>query len=468
MNREVVITGMGVVSPNGIGIEDFWKNISGGVSVSHTLEKIERRGYGSIQGCEINGFSLDDYLKDEVQNGRFCRKAYAKLKNADRSVQMAVLATNMALKDSGLEYDSENNNIGIYLGNAEEAIVSQERITQEIIQRVMRKTFERFNPFARAFHLVKLEREFKQYMDLMSPDKLEEFIDMLSKNYGNIHEFTAPEVIGFKSYALPGNVSGLFHLHGPSMAINTACSSGLDAVGQAYRAIALGGLDVMIAGGSEAPITLQAVSAMDNLGVLSKTKPKPFCIDRDGFAISEGAGVLVIEEKEHAKKRGANIYAEVRGYGQSIDGNSHLCSIHPEGKYLQVALETALREAKLNPEEIDYINAHGTATKDCERVETATIKSVFGKYAYDVNVSSTKSMTGHSIGAIGGIETIITALSIREGVVPPTINLDNPDPMCDLNNTPNCAVQRKVRNAVSMSMGFGGYNGALVLGGNRG
>lgn len=461
----MVVTGMGVISPNGIYPGEFWDNISGGVSVSHTLEEIKRRGYGNIQGCEVKDFSLDRYLSNDVLSGKFNKKAYAKLKSTDKSIQMSIVATKLALEDSGLEHDVGENNIGIYIGNAEDVIMSQERIVEEVIQRVMMKTFNAFESVVKPFHYFHTKREFSRYKALLQEDKLEEFVDMISKNFGNLHDFTPPSAVDYKSYAFSGKISGFFNFHGPSMTINTACSSGLDAVGQAYRAIKNGGLDAMIAGGAEAPITLQAISTLDALGVISKNKPKPFCLDRDGFAISEGAGILVLEEKGRAKKRGANIYAEVKGYGQSIDGNLHSCAIHSHGKYLKVSMRGALSEAELNPEDVDYINVHGTATKDCERVETIAIKDVFKGHARRLNLSATKAMTGHSIGAIGGVEAIIISLAIRENVVPPTINLDNPDPACDLNNTPISAVSREINNALSISMGFGGYNSALVFGG---
>ena len=464
MNREVVITGLGIVTPNGIGIKDFWHNISNGVSVSHTLEKLKKRGYGNIQGCEIENFSLDNYFLNDIQKGKFDKKAYTKLKSTDKSIQMAVLATKLALEDSGLKYGPVENNIGIYLGNAEEAIQSSERITEEIIQRVMKKTFDAFNKIVKPFHYFSAKKEFRKYKDLLSEDKLDEFIDMISEKFGSLHEFTPPNAINFKGYAIPGKVSSFFGLHGPSMTINTACASALDAIGQAYNSIKNGISDIIVAGGSEAPITIQSISTLDVLGVISKNKPKPFCIDRDGFAISEGAGILILEEKEHAKKRKANIYAEIKGYGQSMDGCIQPCAIHPEGKYLKNALVTAINSSKLKLEEIQYINVHGTATKDCEVVETKVIKDIFKHDVYKLNLSATKAMTGHSIGAIGGIETIISVLAIKNNLVPPTINLDNPDPQCNLNNTPLYAVKRQINNVAVISMGFGGYNSALVLG----
>ena len=295
-------------------------------------------------------------------------------------------------------------------------------------------------------------------------DELDSTNTYIKNNCGNLHDFTPPNVINFKSYAIGGKGASIFKFHGPSMAVNTACASGLDAIGHSYLAIKSGITDTMITGGSEAPITMQSISTLGNLGVISKNKPKPFCKDRDGFAVSEGAGILILEEKEKAIKRGAHIYAEIKGYGQSMDGNIQPCAINPKGRYLRIAMDNALNMSRLNPEQIDYINVHGTATKDCEPIETKAIKKVFKDHAYRLNLSATKAMTGHSIGAIGGIEAIISSLAVKDNIIPPTINLDNPDPECDLNNTPISAVKKDVRNSLIISMGFGGYNSALIVG----
>ena len=464
MERKVVITGLGLVTPNGIGIKNFWENISQGVSVSQTLEEAQRRGYGNIQGCEVKDFSLQNHLFEDVRKGKFNKKGFAKLKQTDKSIQMGVLATKLALENSGLEYDLEENNIGIYMGNAEESIMSQEKVSEEVIQMIMRKTFRGFEELKGLKNFFKIRNKFKKVKGLLQSDKLENFIDHVSDYCGNLHNFTPPNAVNFKSYALPGKISSFLRLHGPSMAINTACSSGLDSIGQAYLAIKYGIMNRAVAGGAEAPITLQAISTLDNLGIISKNKPKPFCLDKDGFAISEGAGVVFLEEKESAKKRKAHIYAEVKGYGQSIDGNTQSCAINTEAKYLKKAIQTAMQTAKLNNNQIQYINVHGTATQNCESIETKAVKGIFKDQAHKLNLSATKAMTGHSIGAIGGVEAIILALAIKNNLIPATINLDNPDPECDLNNTPISAVRKKVNNALSMSMGFGGYNSALILG----
>lgn len=467
MNREVVITGLGVVTPNGIGIKDFWHDIASGISAAQTLEKAKRRGYGSIQACVVPDFSIKAHFSKDIKNGKVDKKALAKLRPTDKSIRMAALATKLALDDSGLEYDPENNNLGCYLGNAEEAIQSQERVTEEVFQRIMKKTFDHFKGSVKPFHFLQVRREFRKYEKILANKDSSAFIDLINEEYGNLHDFTPPNVINFKSYALAGKTSSIFNFHGPSMAINTACASGLDAIGHAYLTIKSGITDYMIAGGSEAPIAMQTISTLDNLGVISKTSPKPFCIDRDGFAIADGAGIVILEEKNHALKRRAHIYVEVKGYSQSIDGNVQPCAINKKGTHLKQTIKDALSMAELNPNQIDYINVHGTATQDCELVETRVIKSVFGSHAYKLNLSGTKPMTGHSIGAIGGIEAIITCLAIKENLIPPTINLYNLDPECDLNNTPNTAQGKTINNAAILSMGFGGYNCTLLVGENK-
>ncbi|MDD5192142.1 MAG: beta-ketoacyl-[acyl-carrier-protein] synthase family protein [Candidatus Nanoarchaeia archaeon] len=464
MNREVVITGLGIVTPNGIGIRDFWENIVNGKSFFETLPIVRDRGYGEIKGSEIKDFNLDNYFLQDVNQGKFNKKNYGKVKTDDKSIQFAVLGTRLALENAVLEYNKENNDIDVFMGNAEEPIQSNEQVVKVVIQTVMKKTFEEFNKLVRPFHFFKTKREFVKYKCLLQEDKLEEFITFLNKRFGNLYQFTPPNTIDFKSYAIPAKISSFFNFHGSSICINTACSSGLDAIGQAYYTIKEGRSNTAIAGGSEAPITLQAISCLSNLGVISRTKPKPYCIDRDGFAISEGAGIIVLEEKECALKRNAKIYAKIKGYSQSSDANPQMVMLHPEGEYLKKAIKKTINMSGLNINEIDYINTHGTATKTCDLVETKVIKEVFEEHTNKLNISSTKSMTGHSIGAVGGIEAIISALAVQNNLVPPTINLDNPDPECDLNYTPNKAVERNIRNSLVISMGFGGYNSALVLG----
>jgi 3-oxoacyl-[acyl-carrier-protein] synthase II len=269
--------------------------------------------------------------------------------------------------------------------------------------------------------------------------------------------------------AAPGNISIHFGLCGPSRAVSTACASAADAVTDALRTIQLDEADVMITGGSEAAITHMGLGGFISARALSsrndnpQAASRPFDKDRDGFVLSEGAGVLVIEELEHAKKRGANIYAEVLGTGNTSDAYN-ITAPHPDGRGASRAMANALKDAKLNPADIDYINAHGTSTDLGDLAETLAVKNVFGDHAKKLAISSTKSMIGHLLGASGGAELVATVLSIMHGVVHPTINLDTPDPACDLDYVPKVARKMTVRYALSNSFGFGGHNASLVVG----
>lgn len=459
--REVVITGLGPVTPNGIGKDEFWDNIANGRSFFDTIPWAEKRGYGTIQQNKIKNFDFEDYFLDDVKKGRYHLKTIRQVANDDKVIQFGVLATKLALENSGIKYDKEKNNIGIFLGNANGSLETNEEITKRIIQTVMEKTYLAFKTNS----IFEMKKELEAFSELLKEENLEAFIDKTHEHCGSLYKFTPPSVMNNPTYATPAKISLMFNFHGPCLPINTACSASLDAIGHAYHLIKNNpNLEVMVAGGSEAPITLQAASAFDKVNVITKTKPKPFCLDRDGFVIGEGAGIVILEEKQHALKRGAKIYAEVKGYGQSIDGVGHVCAINPEGIYLEQAVRNALKESGLKNEEIDYVNTHGTATKTCDIAETKVLKRIFKSHAYKFNISSTKSMTGHAISATGGMEAILTCMAMQDNIVPPTINLDNPDPECDLDCTPNYAVEKQINNSLVISMGFGGYNTALILG----
>jgi 3-oxoacyl-[acyl-carrier-protein] synthase II len=460
MAREVVITGLGPVTPNGIGKNEFWENIIRGRSFFDTIPWAEKRGYGPIKQNEIKNFNFEDYFLEDLKKGRYDKKTVKQTSNDDKVIQFGVLATKLALEDSCLDYDREKNNIGVYVGNANGSLQSNENITKGVIQTIMGKTFESLKEVS----LLQAKKELEKYRPLLTPERLEDFVDLLHETCGSLYKWTPPSVMNNPTYTTTAKISLMFGFHGPSLSINTACSASLDAIGHAYHLIKYSGIDIMIAGGSEAPLTLQAASAFDKVNVITKTKPKPFCIDRDGFVLGEGAGMVILEEKEHAQKRGANIYAEVKGYGQSIDGVGHVCAINPEGIYLEEAIKSSLLESKLRTDEIDYVNTHGTATKTCDIAETKALKRVFKGHAYRFNISSTKSMTGHSISSTGAMEAILTCLSLRDGIVPPTINVENKDPECDLDCTPNQAVEKRIQNSLVISMGFGGYNTSLILG----
>jgi 3-oxoacyl-[acyl-carrier-protein] synthase II len=460
MARDVVITGLGPVTPNGIGKEEFWRNIASGKSFFDTIPWAEKRGYGPIKQNEIKNFNFEDYFSEDLKKGRYDRKTVKQTANDDKVVQFGVTAAKLALDDSGLEYDREKNNIGIFLGNANGSLQTNEEITKMLVQTLMQKTFESLKDMP----LLQAKKELENFRPFLAQDRLEDFVDLLHEKYGSMYKWTPPSVMNNPTYTTTAKISLVFGFHGPSLSINTACSASLDAIGHAYYLIRDSNIDVMIAGGSEAPITIQAASAFDKVNVITKTKPKPFCIDRDGFVLGEGAGVIVLEEKQHALRRGANIYAQIKGYGQSIDGVGHVCAINPEGIYLEEAIRSSLIESGLRDDEIDYVNTHGTATKTCDIAETKALKRVFKGHAYRFNISSTKSMTGHSISSTGGIETILTCMAMRDNIVPPTINVDNRDPECDLDCTPNYAVEKLLRNSLVISMGFGGYNTSLILG----
>jgi 3-oxoacyl-[acyl-carrier-protein] synthase II len=289
---------------------------------------------------------------------------------------------------------------------------------------------------------------------------------LLEKGPDKVSAFTIPKLM---VNAASGHISIQYGLKGPNAAVATACASATNAMGDAFKAIQYDEADVMITGGTEAAITPMGISGFSNMRALSTRNDdpskasRPFDANRDGFVLSEGAGILVFEELEHAKARGAKIYAEVLGYGASADAG-HITQPDEHGTGAARAMRQALRDADMAPDTIDYINAHGTSTPLGDAAETAAVKSVFGEHARNVSISSTKSQLGHLLGASGGVELLFTCLAIRDGLVPPTINYETPDPACDLDYTPNKARERKLRGAMSNSFGFGGHNGSIVVG----
>jgi 3-oxoacyl-[acyl-carrier-protein] synthase II len=289
---------------------------------------------------------------------------------------------------------------------------------------------------------------------------------LLQKGPDKVSAFTIPKLM---VNAASGHVSIQYGLRGPNAAVATACASATNAMGDAFKTIAYDDADIMITGGTEAALTPMGISGFANMRALSERNDapalasRPFDMDRDGFVLSEGAGLLVFEEYEHAKARGARIYGEVLGYGISADG-SHITQPDEHGRGAARAMTFALRDAKLHPTEIDYINAHGTSTPLGDQAETVAVKSVFGDYAPHVSISSTKSQLGHLLGASGGVELVLSVLALRDNLVPPTINLDTPDPKCDLDYTPNKPRERKISAVMSNSFGFGGHNGSIIVG----
>jgi 3-oxoacyl-[acyl-carrier-protein] synthase II len=409
MHRRVVITGIGAVTPLSCKVPDLWQKILDCQSGIHKLKQFDASDYKVRFGGDIHDWCVEGYIDTKEE------------KRIDRFTQFALVAGIDAVKDSGIDftkYDPFRSGaiIGSGIGGLGE-IVSQE-------------------------------------------DRL------VNKGHDKVSAFTVPKMM---LNAASGQLSIYFHLRGPNYAVATACASATNAMGEAFKAIRYGEADVMVTGGTEAAMQPISVAGFSNMRALSTRNDepakasRPFDIDRDGFVLSEGAGVLVFEELEFAKARGARIYAEVLGYGASADAG-HITQPDAEGTGAARAMMNALVDGKLNPTDIDYINAHGTSTPLGDKAETIAVKRVFEDQAYKLNVSSTKSQLGHSLGASGGIELVMCALALRDQVAPPTINLDTPDPDCDLNYTPNAPQQRSIRRAMSNSFGFGGHNASIVIG----
>ena len=409
MKRRVVVTGMGAITPVGNDVATTWRAITQGVSGGAPITKFDASTFPVRFACEIKGFDPLMYLE---------RK---EAKRADPFAQYALAASVQAMTDAGLDdptrYDPDR--VGVIIGSGIGGL----------------KTFEEQHDVYR------------------------------ERGQSKISAFFIPMFI---SDIAAGLVSMRFNAKGPNYATISACATSAHAIGDAYRTIQYGDADVVITGGSEATVTPMAIGGFTNMKALSErnespaTASRPFDATRDGFVMGEGGGIVILEELEHAISRGAPIYAEIVGYGATGDAY-HLTAPAPEGEGAQRAMRRAMQDARLSPSEIDYINAHGTSTPANDLNETKAIKAVFGDYASKVNVSSTKSMTRHMLGAAGAVEFIIGALAVRDCVVPPTINYETPDPELDLNYTPNVAVNRPVRTVLSNSFGFGGHNVTLAI-----
>ncbi|MED0660728.1 beta-ketoacyl-ACP synthase II [Bacillus smithii] len=405
--RRVVVTGLGAVTPVGLNVETTWENIINGVSGIKPLTRVNPDEFPAKVAAEINDFNPEDYLE---------RKEARKM---DRFTQYAVAAAIQAVKDADLIIDESNaERVGVWIGSG---IGGMETFEQQF-ETFQKRGYRRVSPF---------------FVPMMIPDMA------------------------------AGQVSILLGAKGINSCTVTACATGTNSIGDAFKAIQRGDADVMVTGGTEAPITRMSIAGFSANTALStnpdpKTASRPFDANRDGFVIGEGAGIIVLEELEHALKRGARIYAEIVGYGMTGDAY-HITAPAPGGEGGARAMKKALQDAGLKPEDIDYINAHGTSTPYNDKFETAAIKTVFGEHAYRLAVSSTKSMTGHLLGAAGGVEAIITVLSIKNDIMPPTINLETKDPDCDLDYVPHEARKQTVRAAISNSFGFGGHNATIVF-----
>ena len=406
--RRVVITGVGMITPLGIGVEQSWNGLLAGRSGIGKITQFDAANFPTRIAGEVDGFNPEEYIEPK------------EIKKMDRFIHFALAAAQMAMNDSGLKITDENaDRAGVIVGSGIGGLRSIEHYHSVLLEKGPR----RITPF---------------------------FIPMLVVNLAS------------------GQISIRFGAKGPNSAVVTACATGSHAIGDAFKIIQRGDADAMIAGGTEAVITPLGIGGFNAMKALStrndepEKASRPFDMDRDGFIMGEGAGIMILESLETALERGAGIYAEIAGYGMAADAY-HITAPSPNGEGAARCMKMALQDAGVDPSEVNYINAHGTSTKAGDEVETYAIKTVFGEYAYKIPVSSTKSMTGHLLGAAGGVESVISILSIKDDIIPPTINLDTPDPECDLDYVPKQARRTTVNYALSNSFGFGGTNACLLF-----
>ncbi|WP_017548033.1 beta-ketoacyl-ACP synthase II [Salinicoccus carnicancri] len=405
--RRVVVTGVGALTPIGNTAPDTWENALNGVNGIGKITRIDNSDYNIHVAGELKDFDIEDYM-DKKEARRM-----------DRFTQYAMVAADEAVADSGLEINDDNaERVGVWIGSGIGGIQALEDGFKVLYERGPR----RVSPF---------------FVPMMIPD-------MAS-----------------------GQVSIKHGAKGPNGATVTACATGTNSIGEAFKFIARGQADAMITGGTEAPITRMGVAGFQANKALSTAEDpgkasRPYSADRDGFVIGEGSGIVMLEELEHAKARGAKIYAEIVGYGSTGDAH-HITAPAEDGEGGARAMREALKDGGIDPDEVGYVNGHGTSTPYNDLFETKAIKTVFGDHAYKMAVNSTKSMTGHLLGGGGGMELIITAFSLRDGKVHPTIGLENPDPDCDLNYVPDGAIERDLKYAITNSLGFGGHNATLLL-----
>ena len=408
MKKRVVITGLGCVTPVGTGKDDFWVNIKSGVSGIDKITRFDYTNYQTQIAGEVKDFTPEYYISKK------------ELKKMDRFTQFAMVASKLAVADSELDLNNiDGNRMGTVIGTGIGGVET-------------------------------IEAQHK---------------NLLEKGNRRVSPFFIPMMIGNMA---AGQVAIEFGAKGPSTNICTACASGTNSVGDAFKIIQRGDADIMIAGGTEAAVAEFAVAGFCNMKAMSTNNDnpqkasRPFDKDRDGFVMGEGCGILILEELESAIKRNAKIYAEIVGYGMTSDAY-HITTPAENGEGAARSMQMAINDAGIEPEKIDYINAHGTSTYYNDLYETMAIKSVFGENAKNVSISSTKSMTGHLLGASGAIEAIVCTLAIKDNFVPPTINLENPGEGMDLDYTPNKGKERTINYALSNSLGFGGHNATIVL-----
>jgi 3-oxoacyl-[acyl-carrier-protein] synthase II len=409
MKKRVVITGLGVISPIGNDVTSFWQSLKEGKSGVGPITSFDPAAFDSRIAAEVKNF-------DPTQHGISIKD----VKRTAKFVQFAVAAAKQAVESSGLDLNNEDRNrIGVIIGSG-----------------------------IGSLHTIEEEHKI-----------------LLNKGPSRLSPFLIPMLIVNEASGLVAIVHGL---KGPNSCVATACASGSHAIGEAYRTILYGDADVMITGGTESCIVPTAVGGFCALRALStrnddpEKASRPFDRDRDGFIMAEGCGLVVLESLEHAQKRNAQIIAEIVGFGMTCDAY-HITAPDPDGQGAAQAMIVAMKDAQMNPSQIDYINAHGTSTKLNDKIETLSMKKAFGESAKKVMVSSIKSMTGHLLGAAGGVEFLTCCLVIKDGVVPPTINYEHPDPDCDLDYVPNTARKARVSACMSNSLGFGGHNASLIV-----
>jgi 3-oxoacyl-[acyl-carrier-protein] synthase II len=421
--RRIVVTGMGMVSPVGRDLESSWSALQEGRSGVGTISLFDAETFPTRIAAEARNFRLADYVADSERWAEHCRNS-----------QFAIAAARMAIDHSGLEtYEGlDRTRFGIYLGSGEG------------------------------------QQDFPRFVDLVNRTTREGKVDTLAFTRLGIRDLHPIHEAEQEAGTPAGHLASIFGARGPNCKCLTACAASSQAIGEAFEILRRGEADVMLSGGTHSMIHPFGVTGFNLLTALSTRNDdptrasRPFDRDRDGFILGEGAGMIVLEELEHARRRGATLYGEVVGYGSTADA-FRITDSHEEGRGAIACMREALADARLNPEDVDYINAHGTSTDVNDKIETLAIKQTFGATAYRVPISSTKSMMGHLIAAAGSVEAIVCLLAIRDGVLPPTINLDHPSPDCDLDYIPHVARRTKVDVALSNSFGFGGQNIALIL-----
>ena len=409
MKRRVVVTGLGVVTPLSCKVDDLFRRLLAGEAGIHALQAFDTATHKVTIGGDIHDWSSQEYIPPK------------EAKRLDRFTEFAMVAAVDAIDDSGIDFAAEDLfRCGVILGSG----IGGLNTIEEQHARLIRKGVDR------------------------------------------VSALTVPRMM---LNAAGGNVAIKYGLRGINYSVATACASATNAIGDALKAIQYDDADVIVTGGAEAAITQMGMAAFANMRALSQrndepaSASRPFDMDRDGFVLSEGAGLLVVEELEHARARGAKIYGELLGFGAGCDAG-HITSPDAQGRGAAHAMDAALKNSGLDPEAIDYINAHGTGTQLGDKAETLAVKAVFGESARRVSLSSTKSQLGHSLGASGGIELVVAIQAMNQSVIPPTINLDTPDPDCDLDYTPNEPRERTLRAVMSNSFGFGGHNASVIVG----